>query len=101
MNSIYDHGAFCPVVFDVLVASSSPVEGRGRDKDITHVIVAQQLKAILQTSQQLKNKLAQKTSVLDTQVAAAANHITDIQVTTMVTQVYDDQATTKAKPIKK
>ena len=31
LNSVYVHGAFCPVVFDVLVASSSPVEGRGRD----------------------------------------------------------------------
>ena len=31
LNSVHVHGAFCPVVFDVLVASSSPVEGRGRD----------------------------------------------------------------------
>ena len=31
LNSVYVHGAFCPVVFDVLVASSSPVEGRGCD----------------------------------------------------------------------
>ena len=30
LNSVYVHGAFCPVVFDVLVASSLPVEGWGR-----------------------------------------------------------------------
>ena len=34
MNPVYVHGAFCPVVFDVLVASSSPGEGRGRDNNI-------------------------------------------------------------------
>ena len=55
----------------------------------------------MQTSQQSKKKLAQINSLLDTQVAAAANHITDIQVTTVVTQVYDDQAVAKAKAAKK
>ena len=35
LNSVYVHGAFCSVVFDVLVASSSPVEGRGRDSMVS------------------------------------------------------------------
>ena len=35
LNFVYVHGAFCPVVFDVLVASSSSVEGRGRDKMVS------------------------------------------------------------------
>ena len=35
LNSVYVHGVFCSVVFDVLVASSSPVEGRGRDNMVS------------------------------------------------------------------
>ena len=31
----YAHWAVCPVVFDVLVASSSPVEGRGCDNMVS------------------------------------------------------------------
>ena len=31
----YAHWAVCPVVYDMSVASSSPVEGRGRDKMVS------------------------------------------------------------------
>ena len=38
---------------------------------------------------------------MDTQVAATAKPTIEIQVTTTVTQVYDDQAAAKANPAKK
>ena len=70
-------------------------------EDPPQVNIAQQLKAMMQTSQQSKQKLAQMTSVLDTQITATAKPTTDTQVTTAVTQVCDDQARAKAKPTKK
>ena len=41
------------------------------------------------------------TLVLDTQVAVVANPTTNTQVTTIVTQVCDDQAAAEVKPSKK
>ena len=35
LNSVYVHGAFFPIVFDVFVTSSSPVEGWGRDNMVS------------------------------------------------------------------
>ena len=54
------------------------------------VTVSQQLKDLMHTSQQSKQKLAQITSVLDSQVLVAVNPTIDIQVTTTATQVCAD-----------
>ena len=67
---------------------------------LPQVTIAQQLKSMIQTSQQSKQKLAHMNSVLDTQVIAAANPTTDTHVTTTFTQVCDDQEAAEAKPAK-
>ena len=70
-------------------------------EDLPQVTVAQQLKSMMQTSQQSKQKLAHVTSVLDSQVTAASNPTTDTPVTTPVTHVCDDQETTDIKATRK
>ena len=53
--------------------------------------VSQQVKALMYTSKQEKQKLAVMTSVPDTQEATAAQIVADIQVTATITQPNDDQ----------
>ena len=83
---------FPPVITD-------PYGNKGKIpmEDPPQVKIAQQLKTLMQTSQQSKKKLAQMTSVLDTQVIAATKPTTDTQVTTIVSQVCDDQVAVEAK----
>ena len=57
---------------------------------LPQVTVDQQLKSMMQTSLQSKQKLAQIHSVLDTQVVVATKPTTDTQVTSAFTQVCDD-----------
>ena len=70
-------------------------------EDLPQVTISQQLKVMMHTSQQSKRKLAHITLVLATRVAAAVNPTADIQVTTVATQVCDDQVTTEVKPFKR
>ena len=71
---------FPPVITD-------PYGNKGKIpmEDPPQVKIAQQLKTLMQTSQQSKHKLAQMTSVLDTQVTTVANPTTDTQATTTIT----------------
>ena len=76
---------------------------KGKDpmEYLPRVTVSQQLKALMHTSQQSKQKLAQITSVLDNQVAATVKPISSIQATTIVTQVSDEQVPIDIKPFEK
>ena len=59
--------------------------GKRPMEDPPHVIITQQLKTMMQTSQESKEKLVQMTSLLDSQVAASSKPTTETQVTTTVT----------------
>ena len=76
-------------------------KGKSPMEDLSQVNVAQQLKSMMHTSQQSKQKLAHINSVLHSQVVVDAKPAPDIQVTTTVTKVCDEQATTEVKPFKK
>ena len=59
--------------------------------DLPEATFTQQVKALIHTLKQSKQKLAMMTSVLDTQVVVATQTVADIQVTAVVTQPNDDQ----------
>ena len=61
-------------------------------EDLPQVPVAQQLKSMMHTSHQSKQKLGKITSILDTQVVATTKITIEIQVTIADTYVGDDQA---------
>ena len=65
-------------------------KGKGLMEHLPKVTIAQQLKALMHTSKQSKQKLTMMTSVLDTQEVASTQTVADIQVTTVVTQPNDD-----------
>ena len=76
-------------------------KGKGLMEHIPEAIVAQQVKALMHTSKQSKQKLAIMTCVLDTQEAVAAQTVVDIHVTTSVTQPNDDQEMAAQKQFKR
>ena len=68
---------------------------------LPQVIVSQQLKVLMHTSQQSKHKLAQVTSVLENQEVATVKPILDMQVTAIVTTIVEEQVSVDVKPLKK
>ena len=73
----------------VLLVVTDTEGNKGKDpmQDLPEVTISQQLKVLMHTSQQSKQKLTQITSALDNQATAIAKPIPDIQVTTTVTSV--------------
>ena len=60
-------------------------------EDIPRVTVSQQLKALMHTSQQSKQKLAQISSALDNKPTSITKPIPNIQLTTTAILVRDEQ----------
>ena len=76
-------------------------KGKGLMRDLLEETFSQQMKALMHTSKQSKQKLAMMTSVLDTHAAVAFHIVVDIQVTATVTQPNDDQEMDEHNPFKR
>ena len=83
----------------VLLVVTYTDENKGKDpmEDLPRVTVSQQLKTLMHTSQQSKQKLAHITYVLHNQVVATVKPISDIQATTTLIQVNDEQVVVDIK----
>ena len=74
-------------------------KGKGHMESIPLVTVAQQVKALIHTSQQFKQKMTKMTSMLDTQEIATNQPVDEVQVTTAITQIVGDQVMDNIKPL--
>ena len=70
-------------------------------EDLPEVTISQQLKSLIHTSTQSKQKLAMMTYVLDTQASTTAHTITHIPVISTVTQPTDNQQMAEQKSFKR
>ena len=66
-------------------------KGKGLMEDLTEVLVSQQVKALILTSTQSKQKLAMMTSVLNTQAVTANVTVTDILMIATISQPSDNE----------
>ena len=69
-------------------------------EDLTNVPVREQVKALILTSTQSKQKLEMMTSMLDTQAATTAQIVTHIPLIATITQPTDNQEMAEQNPFK-
>ena len=82
-----------------VVIGSAKDKGKGLMEDHPQETIAQQMKTLMHTSQQFKQRLSMMNFVLDTQVDVVVHPIADIQIVVAVTQTFDDPP--KENPFKR
>ena len=81
-----------------MVIGSAKDKGKGLVECNPQETISQQMKTLMHTSQQFKQRLSMMTYVLYTQVDAVVHHVADIQIAVAVTQNFDDPL--EEKPFK-
>ena len=76
-------------------------KGKGLMEDLPEVPVSQQVKVLILTSTQSKQKIAMMTFVLNTQAVTAAMTVTDIPVIAVVSQPSDTEEIVEKKTFKR
>ena len=82
-----------------VTTSSAMDKGKGPMEDVTQVPIAQQVKTLIHTAQQFKQKLKNMNSMLDTQEFAATQLVANKQVDATVTSTCHDQVMTELQPL--
>ena len=82
-----------------VTTSSAMDKGKGAMEDVPQEYVVQQVKTLIHTSQQFKQKLTKMNSMLDTQEIAIAQVVANKQVNATVTSASDDQVMTELKSL--
>ena len=76
--------------YSSVTPSSTIDKGKGPMEDVPQASVAQQIKSLIHTSQQFKQKLTKMTFVLDTQEIVTTHVVADKQVNAISTSSCDD-----------
>ena len=76
-------------------------KGKGLMEDLRELTIVQQLKTLIHTSIQRRQKMEMMTSVLDTQETTAAQNVTHILLIVAVTQPTDNQDIDDKNPFKR
>ena len=82
-----------------VVSASNRDKGKGPMEGLPQETVSQQVKALIHTFQQFKQKLTKMTSMLDTQEIATNHPFDNVQITTAVTQEIGDPVMAEIRPL--